>query len=71
MEEKFELKKDEGEWVKRALLHALQEKDKGLFAHLQGSFGVFPDFNSQSLKALPCQGNRHFGIPSELHPLKR
>jgi len=42
MEERFELQKDEVERVKKALLHALQEEDKILFAYLHGSFGVLP-----------------------------
>jgi len=42
MEERFDLEKDEVERVKKALLHALQEEDKILFAYLHGSFGVFP-----------------------------
>jgi predicted nucleotidyltransferase len=42
MEERFELEKDEVERVKKALLEALQEEDKILFAYLHGSFGVFP-----------------------------
>jgi predicted nucleotidyltransferase len=42
MEERFELEKDEVEGVKKALLNALQEEDKILFAYLHGSFGVFP-----------------------------
>jgi len=42
MEERFELKKGEVKRVQRALLQALQEEDKILFAYLHGSFGVFP-----------------------------
>jgi predicted nucleotidyltransferase len=42
MQERFELKKGELERVKKALVHALQEEDKILFAYLHGSFGVLP-----------------------------
>lgn len=42
MEERFELKKDDVERVKEALLRALQEEDRILFVYLHGSFGLLP-----------------------------
>ncbi len=42
MEKRFGLETDEVERVKEALLSALQDEDKILFAYLHGSFSVFP-----------------------------
>lgn len=42
MEERFELKEDEVERVKKALVSALEGEQKILFAYLHGSFGAFP-----------------------------